>query len=218
MPRARVRFKPPGTSLGGPFRLSSEYPHAEFRLLSAYPTEDGLLIVLEATMADPAVVLDLFEGAPAGRVPSYEVLHEDEHTVLLQFQLPFVPAPFRALLASGTLPQFPYTLEDGWIVCELTTSHERLSRFRDELAETGFAFEVVRVTQSVDPTELLTGRQRQFATEAIDRGYYDTPRRCSLTDLADDLGVSKSTMSIVLHNAEERIIKEFFAEPVDPAE
>lgn len=214
MPRARVKFKPPGPPLGGPFRLSTEYPNDEFRLLSAYPSEDGLLVVLEATMADPTVILDLFEGAPESRVSSYEILHVDERTVLLQFQLPFVPPPYRAIFASGNLPQFPYTIEDGWIVCELTTSHERLSQFEDELKETGFTFEVVWVTQSVDPTDLLTERQRRFTTEAIERGYYDTPRRCSLTDLAAALDVSKSTASVVLHRAEETIIKEFFARPI----
>lgn len=215
MPKAQVRFKPPGNALGGPFRLSSEYPDDEFRLLSAYPTEEGLLVVLEATVADPAVVLDVFEGAPETRVPSYDVLHADEHTVLLQFQLPFVPPPFRALLASGNLPQFPYTIKDGWIVCELTTSHARLSQFSDELEETGFTFDVLRVTQSVDLTDLLTDRQRQYVVEALKRGYYDSPRQCSLTELADILGVSKSTASIVLHNAEETIVKEFFAELID---
>lgn len=51
-------------------------------------------------------------------------------------------------------------------------------------------------------------------SEPLDKGYYDTPRQCSLTDLADTLDVSKSTASIVLHNAEETIIKEFFAEAV----
>lgn len=211
MPRARVRFKPPGKALGGPFRLSSEYPNDEFRLLSAYPTEDGLLVVLEATMANPAVVLNLFENAPAARVPSYEILHADDHTVLLQFQLPFVPPPFQAFLSSGNLPQLPYTIEDGWIVCEFITSHERLSQFRDELAETGFTLEVDWVTQSVNPTDLLTDRQREFMAEAIERGYYDTPRKCSLTDLATTLGVSKSTASVVLHRAEETIVKEFFS-------
>lgn len=214
MPRAQVRFKPPGKALGGPFRLSTEYPNDEFRLLSAHPAEDGLVVVLEATMADPTVVLDLFEGAPKSRVRSYEVLHVDERTVLLQFRLPFVPPPYRALFASGNLPQFPYTVTDGWIVCELTTSHERLSQFGDELEETGFTFEIVRVAQSVDPTGLLTERQRRFATEAVERGYYDTPRQCSLTDLAAALGVSKSTASVVLHRAEETIVKEFFAEPI----
>lgn len=215
MPRARVRFKPPGPQRGGPFRLSSDYPDGEFRILSAHPTEDGLLVVLEATLADPAVVLDLFESAPQSRVPSYDVLHADEQTVLLQFQLPFVPSPYRALFASGNLPQFPYTIEDGWIVCELTTSHDRLSQFRDELEETGFAFEVNWVIQSVDSTDLLTDRQRRFVAEAIERGYYDTPRQCSLTDLAAALDVSKSTASVVLHRAEETIVKEFFATAVE---
>ncbi|ELZ05939.1 DNA binding protein [Natrialba asiatica DSM 12278] len=195
--------------------MSTEYPNDEFRILSASPTEEGLLVLLEARMADPSAVLDLFEGAPKSRVPSSEVLHADEGTVLVQFQLPFVPPPYRALFASGNLPQFPYTIEDGWIVCDLSTSHERLSRFRDELEETGFSLEVVRINQSIDPADLLTDRQRRFATEAIERGYYDTPRQCSLTELADELGVSKSTASVVLHNAEETIVKEFFAESIE---
>lgn len=215
MPRARVKFRPPGGELGGPFRLSTEYPNDEFRILSAYPTEAGLLVLLEAEMADPSVVLDLFEEAPTSRVASADVLHADEGTVLVQFQLPFVPPPYRALFDSGNLPQFPYTIEDGWIVCDLTTSHERLSRFGDRMAETGFSFEVVRVNQSIEPADLLTDRQRRFVTEAIEHGYYDTPRQCSLTEIADELGVSKSTASVVLHNAEETIVKEFFAEPIE---
>ena len=215
MPRAKVKFKPPGEPLGGPFWLSTEFPDDEFRILSAYPTERGLLVLLEATMADTSNALEHFESAPDERLPSREVLHADEETVLFQFQLPFVPPPFRALLTSGNLPQFPYALEDGWMVCELTSSQERLSQFGDELEETGFAFEVVWVTQSVDPTELLTDRQRQYVTSALERGYYDTPRRCSLTELADELGISKSTASTVLHYAEESIVKAFFAEAVE---
>lgn len=210
-----MKFKPSREQLGGPFRLSTDYPDDDFRMLSAHPTEDGLLVVLEATMTDPTIILDLFEKAPETRIPSYKVLHSDEHTVLLQFQLPFIPPPYRALFASGNIPQFPYTIKDGWMVCDLTTSQERLSQFKAELEETGFTFEVVRVTQSVDPTDLLTDRQRQFMSEAIECGYYDSPRECSLTGLADDLGISKSTMSVVLHRAEETIVKEFFAKPVE---
>lgn len=209
MPRARVKFKPPTNHLVGPFRLPIDYPDDEFRILSAYPHEDGLLVILEATTSDPTLVDHLFDGTP--KAPDHEILHADEQTTLIQFQLPFVPPPFRAIFLSGNLPQFPYILEDGWMICELTTSHERLSQFRDELAATGFPFEVEWVRQSVEPTELLTDRQRSFVTEAIERGYYDTPRECSLTDLANELAVSKSTASVVLHNAEEIIVKEFFA-------
>lgn len=213
MPRAQVKFKPPGNHLAGPFKFSADHPDDDLRILSAHPTEDGLLVILEAEASNPESVIQIFEGAPMEL--STEVLHADEQTVLVQFSLPFIPPPYRAIFSSKNLPQFPYTLQDGWMVCELTTSHRRLSQFRDELESTGFRFEVVWVTQSTDPTDLLTGRQRRFMTEALERGYYDTPRRCSLTDLATTLEVSKSTVSVVLHRAEETVIKEFFAEPIE---
>ncbi|MFC6964089.1 helix-turn-helix domain-containing protein [Halocatena marina] len=101
------------------------------------------------------------------------------------------------------------------MISQITTSHERLSQLRDELDATGLTYEVVSVNQSTSPTDLLTDRQRRFMTEALEQGYYDTPRTCSLTDLADVLDVSKSTASVVLHNAEETIVKEFFAESID---
>ena len=213
MPRARVRFRPPVSPPGGPFRFSRDHPEADLRILNAYPTGEGLLVVLEMTTADPVAGMHLLDGGPLES--SSEVLHADDRTVLIQFELPFVPPPYRAIFASRNLPQFPYRLEDGWMVADLTTSHERLSRFKDELESTGFAFDVVWIRQSVDPVDLLTDRQRRFVTEAIERGYYDTPRRCSLTDLATELEVSKSTASVVLHRAEETVIKEFFTDSVE---
>ncbi|WP_231185068.1 hypothetical protein [Haladaptatus sp. DYF46] len=124
MPRARVKFKPPTSVPGGPFKHSVEHPEDDLRILSAYPGEDGLVVVLEATTTDPEKIVHLFDDVPVEMFS--EVIHRDERTVLLQFQLPFVPSAYRAVFASKNLPQFPYVLEDGWMVCELTTTHERL--------------------------------------------------------------------------------------------
>lgn len=44
---------------------------------------------------------------------------------------------------------------------------------------------------------------------AVEAGYYDTPRTCTLTELADEVGLAKSTCSEILHRAEEIIVKEF---------
>lgn len=211
MPKARVKFKPPGSNPFDLFHFTATHPDDEFRILSNYPTDDGLYVILEATMEDPSDVIRYFENGPI----SHEVLHADERTVLIQYLLPFVPPPLRAVFSSGNLPQFPLVIRDGWILAELTTTQERLSQFRDELEATGFTFDIVSVTQSTDPTDLLTGRQRRFMAEAIERGYYDTPRDCSLTDLATSLSVSKSTASVVLHRAEETVVKEFFAESTE---
>ncbi len=117
--------------------------------------------------------------------------------------------------APENLLHFPLIIRNGWVISDITTSHERLAQLRDELDATGLTYEVVSVTQSTDSTDLLTDRQQLFMTEAIEHGYYDTPRGCSLTDLANLLDVSKSTASVVLHGAEGRIVKEFFAEPIE---
>lgn len=209
MPHTQLKFKPPENA--GPFKFTTEHPECELRILSTHPTENGLLVIVEATLTDPTTLVHLFDETAIQ--PSYEVLHADEQVVLIQYELPFVPPPYRALFSSENLPQFPYVIRDGWTICELTTSHERLSQFKDELAATGFTCEVVSLTQSTDSSDLLTERQEQLLTTAVEHGYYDTPRTCSLTDLAAALSISKSTASEILHRAEGKIAKEFTAKP-----
>lgn len=208
MPSARFKFKLPGDS---PIALSTDYPDGEFRIQAAFPIEDGLLVVFEARIPDNSAVIHYFDESPF----SYDVLHTDEQTVLVQYVLPFVPSALRAVLASGNLVRFPLTLHNEWMIADLTTSHERLSQLKAEFEDAGLTYEILSVTQSTEPTDLLTDRQHRLMTEAIQRGYYDSPRRCSLTDLAAALDVGKSTASRVLHNAEETVIKEFFAEPIE---
>jgi predicted DNA binding protein len=69
--------------------------------------------------------------------------------------------------------------------------------------------------QSPDPSSILTDRQHELITEAIERGYYDSPRRCTLTNLANELGVNKATASGILHRAEGKLIKEFVPKPAN---
>lgn len=204
--KARLKFDAPGSLAD----FSAEHPTEEFRILSARPTDDGLLGIVEAETADPAALIRSYDEAP--EVSSYEVVHADEQTALIQYVIS-EPAPHRASRAAGNLTRYPLLVRDGWVITDLITSHDRLSQFRDGLEAAGIPYELVSITQSTDPADLLTSRQQRFMTEAIEHGYYDTPRGCSLTDLTAALEVSKSTASVVLHRAEEQIIKEVFAEP-----
>lgn len=207
MPKVRLKFNAPGSLAD----FSTEHPNEEFRILSARPTNDGLLGIVEAETTDPAALIRCYDDDP--EVSSYEVLHTDEQTALIQFVIP-PPEPHRASRTVGNIALYPLLVRDGWVTTDLITSRDRLSQFREELEAADIPYELVSVTQSTDPANLLTDRQRQFMTEALEHGYYDTPRRCSLTDLAVVLDVSKATASGVIHRAEETIVKEFFAEPV----
>jgi len=54
----------------------------------------------------------------------------------------------------------------------------------------------------------LTEKQRKAVAVAVTMGYYDSPRRASLGDLSDRLGVSRSALSQRLNAVESKLIND----------
>ncbi|MFC6823627.1 helix-turn-helix domain-containing protein [Halopelagius fulvigenes] len=200
-----MKIKLPHDSL---VRYSIEHPDSEFHILSSRRTENRLQVVVKAATLDSNALIRTLDEAPEIRF--YDVLHEDKQRVLLQIETE-EHSPRAIARSVGMLPQYPMVLRDGWQTIETITSWERLSQLKVEFEENDVSFEILSVTQPVEVTDLLTDRQWEVLTEAITRGYYNTPRGCSLTDLATTLDVSPSAVSGVLHRAEEQIIKAFAA-------
>lgn len=207
MPRVRLKLRRPSEEV---VKLSTEHPDMEVRTLASRPTEEGLLLVVEIKTENPEAILRNFEEASTIR--SYEVLQIDSGSLLVQ-HVETEPTGHRVAQATGAIANSPLILRNGWLFMEFLISHDRLSAFTDGLTDAGVTFEMLSVTQSVDVLDLLTERQWQFITETVERGYYDSPRGCSLVDLATALEVSKSTASGILHRAEGRIIRGFVDEP-----
>lgn len=207
MPRAQIRFKVPG-ELG---TLSTTHSDIELRIMSNFPIEDGLLVILsiEAPMS-PSLIRSL-DGDDL--LPEYEVLHADDQRTVIQYEISYVPTPHEAILSSGNLIQFPLPIRNGWAIADLTTSNKQLSRLKDAFDIAEVIYDVGIIQQSTDSVGLLTDRQREFIIEAVERGYYDSPRECTLTELAELHDVSKGAASGILHRAERRIIKQFLGKP-----
>lgn len=195
---------------GGLAELSKAHPDATFRILTSLSTNAGHMTLVEVEDLNPATVGGVLKNDPD--VLTFDVLHRDDKKEVIQFLQESEPAAGRAGRESGNPPPYPLVLRNGWITAESITTHDRLSQFREQLDRAGVKYELLSVSQSHDPTELLTDRQREFIIEALKRGYFDTPRRCSLTDLAEALGVNKATASGILHRAEGAIIKEFMSD------
>lgn len=207
MPRAKLSIRlPEGAWIA---RLSQAHPDARFRVLAALPVEGGGTGLVELTAADPEAVAAEMEGFDG--IESVDWLETTGETGLVQFH---TAEPFLLLSAreAGLPLRPPVDISDGVASVWATGSPDRLSAFADQLESFGMSFEVERVTPAVDTADLLTERQREVVLEAVERGYYDTPRRCSLTDLADALGVAQSTCSETLHRAEGTIVRAFIEE------
>src|SRR6056297_2202909 len=208
MPRAKLSVRiPPAAWIGD---VSTDYPEVEFRVLAALPTQETGVGLVELTGPDLAQVVRAIEAREA--ILSLELLGRSPDRALIQFETS-EPLLLFSVQESGVPLEPPIDIVDGCATVEVTASQDRLSTFGNQLEQFGMSFDVEFVRRTVDATEqLLTDRQRELILAAVTEGYYDTPRGCSLTALADELGMAKSTVSETLHRAEETIIKEFVAE------
>lgn len=189
--------------------VSSDHPAATIEVLSAVPAQAAGYAL--ARIRGPAIEAFLRSMDAHRAIDERTVLHRAGNSVTVHF------ATGRPLLLfsaqqSGMPIELPMRIQDGVATVNVTGSRERLSELADQLERFGLTYEVTYVRDLLEHRSLLSDRQREIVQEAVDRGYYDTPRRCTLTELADGLDIAKSTCSELLHRAEGAILKEYMAE------
>lgn len=204
MPHAKLTLTiPEGVWIG---ELSRSYPGARFRILAALPGEDYGVGLMELSASDPVPVLAEMLEKP--EITELEFIQRGEETVLLQFETS-EPLLLEPMQRSGVPLEMPFDIVDGQASWEVTAPRGRISNLAEQLEAFDIDFTVEHIHQYLATEQLLTDRQRRLVETAIELGYYDTPRGCSLTELAEELDIAKSTCSKTLHRAEERIVKEF---------
>jgi hypothetical protein len=207
MPEARLSISlPEGVWIGD---ISRTHDEVTFRVLAAVAAEDGGVALVEFESPDPEAVLDSFEGS--GAVTTVDVLHQGDERTLLQFE---TDEPLLVLSAQqSALPlAMPIEIRDGAATVTVTAPRDRLAALGDQLESFGLRFTVEYVHRVPGPERLLTERQRRFLEAAVEWGYYETPRDCTLTELAERLDVAKSTASETLRRAEAAVVREFVSE------
>ncbi|MFP4625858.1 MAG: helix-turn-helix domain-containing protein [Natronomonas sp.] len=217
MTQARLRIDIPD----GPWiaDVSRAYPEATFRVLSAFPSTEGEIqkgLGLVAIEADDLDSL-LAEISAHETIIECSVLQESTNRATIQIQTS-TPMILLAAKRSGIPVEMPVEIRDGTARVDVSSPHERLSTLGDELKQLELDFELEYVQDRLQLEQLLTSRQHELLEAALESGYYDTPRTCTLTELADRVGLAKSTCSEILHRTEEIIIKEFADQlPAPPA-
>lgn len=207
MPRAELAITVPESVWVGD--LSRRHPEATFRVLSVFPQPDSGVALAEVTAPDVAEVVT--ELSEYDDVTETEVLQHRDDTVLVQFETrePVLLVPVRN---ARTPLELPFSVADGTVSWEVTASSDRLSSLGDQLRELGIEFDVRSVQEVMEAEGMLTPTQHQLVETAVEEGYYETPRRCTLTDLAETADIAKSTCSETLHRAEGKIVTEFVDE------
>lgn len=188
-------------------RFSREFPDVKVEILSRLdvdPRRSLTEVTLHAPVPDgwadkvraiPDVSdVEELEGAP-GRV-HLRVVHRTSG---------FIPI-FREL---RLMRRFPFTIQGGdafWVIVAAESKHRALlSRIRAE-APTA-VIEAVRHADPEGPTGPLTPRQADLLRRAMAAGYFEVPRKVTLTALARNLGMAASSLSEALAIVEKKLLE-----------
>lgn len=189
--------------------VSRAYSETTFRVLAATANTASGVARMEIRGDDPEAVCKAIREYDS--VTDLVVFETEPGMSRVQVETT-VPLLLTSLQRSGVPLEMPFEVEDGEMTLEATIPQQTLSELGETFDEFGIQYTIERIQQEVESDPLLTDRQRWLLDEAIDRGYYDTPRRATLVEIAEDVGLAKSTCSEILHRAEGRVLKEHIEE------
>lgn len=206
MTHARLAVElPEGSWIGD---VSRRYTDASFRVQAALPGDGPGYAIVNLTAPDAEAVIDAMDRHAA--MSDLSVLARSDREATVQFETS-APMLVRAAKRAGVPLRMPVEIDDGEAIVSIAGASDRLPELGARLEELGLTYRVERVRESDPSGRSLTERQRETVLAAITHGYYDTPRRCTLTELAEEIGVAKSTVSQTLHRAEEVVVKSSLA-------
>jgi hypothetical protein len=187
-------------------QLSTDHPESNFRVLAAVPGSDSGFALVRITGPEVPEVIEEMHDHPQLTELTLAQWSDNEATVHFETTAPLL---LFSSQESGMPIELPVEIRDGEATIEVTGSRERLAELAEQLEHFGLQYRIEHVRERLHESQLLSDRQLEVVVAAVEEGYYDTPRRSSLTELADHLDIAKSTCSETLHRAEEAIIKRF---------
>lgn len=187
-------------------QVSTAHPEATLRVLAAVPGHDSGFALVRITGPDVQSVVEDMNDHEQITELTLAQWSDNEATVHFETTAPLLMFSSRE---SGMPIELPVEIRDGEATIEVTGSRNRLSELAEQFQRFGLQYRIEHVRERLHESQLLSERQREVLVTGVEQGYYDTPRECSLTELADHLDIAKSTCSETLHRAEEAIIKQF---------
>ncbi|MDG1535699.1 MAG: helix-turn-helix domain-containing protein [Candidatus Thalassarchaeaceae archaeon] len=158
-------------------------------------------------------------GTHVGGIHLVEILEEwnsdilTHHLVVMEFAADLVGHYFHggdlAIIAGSNFTA-------NGLVLQIAGRHEAMVRF---LRDVRSKVPVERVTSAKSSKGLVqkgpTLQQHRVVRLAHEKGWYEVPKRTSIRDLAENLGLSKSTVSEQLVKAEGEIVASFLDSSLD---
>lgn len=204
--------------------LEFEVPTGEFGLEETLMAHPDAVIEIERVVANSPDEITPYIWARADDFEALETAFEGDPTVkeltLISemgeeraYQMTWT-GPVERLVSlltdhEGTITHASGSV-DGWQLRILFSDHADLSEAHTYLREAGFSPSIGAIYDTHDGGTIqhgLTETQRETVIRAFDSGYFTVPREVTLTELAEELGLSHQALSERLRRATSSLVE-----------
>lgn len=185
-------------------KVKREYLH-HYNLLS-----DGTVVLLYQLRGELEYARNVFEES--ADVIHYDIPEQSDGLVYLHCEITTsLEALLTAVQESEVIMAMPVEfLRDDRLRLTFIGEHDSLHRILALTAER-IDVEIERLTEygSEDQfSSLLTDRQREILTIAVEQGYYEVPRQATIRTIADEIELSQATVGEHLQKIEARVLSD----------
>jgi predicted DNA binding protein len=136
-----------------------------------------------------------------GSVFEFSLLEREENRVKFNVKTKD-PYLLYAVVKCGVLVNFPVNVKDGYAYWRLISTRDRIDQLLTLFEKREVDFELLRIGNSPyeidDDVSKLSFEEAKVLERAINSGFFEVPRKISLEELANNLGKSKSALSVML--------------------
>ena len=130
---------------------------------------------------------------------SYSIMERTKDTITLSTRTKD-NLLLRSIVKNFILVKLPVKVYEGKAEFVINGSREDIDQFIEDLSQRGMEVQIMNLGKYSDNLKniWLTTKQYKVYQEARKQGYYDHPRKITLTNLAGSLGMAKSSLSTML--------------------
>ncbi|HMF34108.1 MAG TPA: response regulator, partial [Candidatus Lokiarchaeia archaeon] len=181
---------------------SRRFPTVTFEIQSFLPasllSETPGLIINNALVKIASIewekILDIVQTHPSLLSIHKWDVKDDEVLINVKSKDSFI---LRSLIESECILKYPVLVQDGKGTWEIISPRKKIDALLELFDEMGILYSIASIgsLKKEEGQLALTKRQELVLEQALALGYYELPRRITLTELAEKLNIAKSTLS-----------------------
>ncbi|MHA1274604.1 MAG: helix-turn-helix domain-containing protein [Promethearchaeota archaeon] len=184
-------------------RFTYSFPNLNFKILSKLLLDENTGLTLLQIIGSN-IRKFLSELKTASDLVDYQILFQNENDILLSVKTKD-PWILGALIKTQLLLIYPLIVKEGFLQINAIAERKKIDSFLSELENKNIDFQISSIGYYSD-NALLTKRQEEILDLILRKGYFDIPRRISLTKLAKELNISASALSETIRRISKTIL------------